>query len=182
MAELSAIDDFCAHQRDALKNLDLLILNAGYGQFGAIEQFSTSQIQRLITTNLTANLVMLSHLVPLMKSSGGGDIVLMGSESALEGAKQGSVYCASKFGMRGLAQSLRAECATSGIRVLLVNPGAVRSEFFDDLQFEPAAGDEFALTPQEVAKAVFNALSLGPNSVVEELNLQPLKRAFTKKS
>jgi len=179
-SDLGAVDAFCKEHRSLLSGLDLLVLNAGYGQFGAIEQFSTAQIEKLITTNLTSNIVLLSKIVPLMKAKGGGDIVLIGSEAALQGAKQGSVYCASKFGLRGLAQSLRAECANSGIRVILINPGAVRSDFFDELAFEPAQGQEFALSPQDIASSVFSALKLPATSVVDELNLQPLKRVFKK--
>lgn len=178
--DLPAVERFCAQQKKHLQALDLLILNAGYGQFGSIEQFSSAQIQRLITTNLTSNLVLLSKLVPMMKARARGDIVLMGSESALQGAKQGSVYCATKFGIRGLAQSLRAECAGSGIRVMLVNPGPVRTDFFKELAFAPAAGDEFALSADDVAHSVFSALALPATSVVDELNLQPLKRVFEK--
>ncbi len=179
-ADLHAVESFCAQQRAHLQALDLLVLNAGYGQFGSIEQFSSSQIQRLITTNLTSNLVLLSKLIPHMKARGRGDVVIIGSESSQQGAKQGSVYCASKFGLRGLAQSLRAECASSGIRVILVNPGPVRTHFFTDLAFAPAAGDEFALNADDVADSVFAALALPATTVVDELNLQPLKRVFEK--
>ena len=61
----------------------------------------------------------------------------MGSEAALAGTAQGSLYCAAKFALRGLAQALRAECARAGIRVTLVNPGMVQSPFFDELDFRP---------------------------------------------
>lgn len=179
-ADLHAVESFCAQQRAYLQALDLLVLNAGYGQFGSIEQFSSSQIQRLITTNLTSNLVLLSKLIPHMKARGRGDVVIIGSESSQQGAKQGSVYCASKFGLRGLAQSLRAECASSGIRVILVNPGPVRTPFFTDLAFAPADGDEFALNADDVADSVFAALALPATTVVDEINLQPLKRVFEK--
>jgi len=56
----------------------------------------------------------------------------------------------------------------------------VRSDFFDELAFEPAQGQEFALSPQDIASSVFSALKLPATSVVDELNLQPLKRVFKK--
>jgi len=75
----------------ALKNIEVtpevLVLNAGYGQFGGIEQFSHDQIRRLVDTNLVSNLFLIKHFLPKMKQRGFGDIVLIGSESGLQGAK-----------------------------------------------------------------------------------------------
>jgi len=185
--DLSAIDHLEKQLKDSIElnqAFDCLILNAGYGQFGGIEQFSFKQIKSLVDTNLVSNLFLLKHLLPTMKrTSGDGqvkDIILIGSESALNGAKQGSVYCATKFAVRGLAQSLRADCANSNIRVTLVNPGPVATDFFKDLNFAPNSGDDYALEPEIVATAIFNILQQPSNSVTEEINIQPLKRAFKK--
>jgi len=163
------------------KDIGLLVLNAGFGRFGGLEQFSFAQIKEVIDTNLVSNLYLLKHYIPLMKSAGGGDIVLVGSESALQGAKAGSVYCASKFAIRGLAQSIRAECANSNIRVNLINPGPTDSQFFDELNFAPMDGREFVLDPEDVQQAIFAALQQPRHVVTEEINLQPMKRSFKKK-
>ena len=163
------------------RDFDVLVLNAGVGQFGGLEQFSYTQIEQLININLVSNLFLLKYYLPQFKRQGGKDIVLIGSESALQGAKQGAVYCASKFAIRGLAQSLRADCANADIRVILVNPGSVDTDFFDQLNFAPQAGEEFVLEPESIAKAVIDALSMPRNSVVEEINIQPIKRSFQKK-
>jgi len=163
------------------ESVGALVLNAGYGQFGGLEQFSHQQIQRLIDTNLVSNLVLLKHYLPLMKRQGGGDIVLIGSESGLQGAKAGAVYCASKFAIRGLAQSLRADCSTSNIRVHLINPGPVDTGFFDELNFTPQDGQEFVLNPVDVATVVMQALEQPRHVVSDEINLQPMKRSFRKR-
>jgi len=178
LADVDSLPDKLASLPAAV---DRLVLNAGYGRFGGIEQFSHQQIRHLIDTNLVSNLFLIKHFLPAMKKQGGGDIVLIGSESALQGARAGAVYCASKFALRGLAQSLRADCSTSNIRVILVNPGPVDTDFFDELSFEPRAGEEFIIDPQAVALAVDQALRQPPNVVVEEINLQPMKRSFSKK-
>lgn len=158
----------------------LLILNAGYGRFGGIEQFSHTQIRHLVDTNLVSNLFLIKHFLPLMKAVGGGDIVLIGSESALQGARAGAVYCATKFALRGLAQSLRADCSNSDIRVMLINPGPVDTDFFDDLNFAPEQGVEFAIDAESVARAICDSLSQPRHVVCEEVNLQPMKRSFRK--
>jgi len=172
----------CLNKETLNKAFDVLVLNAGFGQFGGIEQFSHQQIQRLIDTNLVSNLFLLKHYLPKLKAQGRGDIIIIGSESALQGAQQGAVYCATKFALRGLAQSLRKDCSTSNIRVMLVNPGPVESDFFDELNFQPQDGAEFAIDPANVADIVFNALSQPRNVVNEEINIQPIKRSFQKKS
>lgn len=160
---------------------DLLVLNAGFGQFGGLEQFSHQQIENLINTNLTSHIFLLKHFLPKFKQQGGGDIVLLGSESSLQGGKSGAVYCATKFAIRGLAQSLRADCSNANIRVILVNPGPVTSNFFNDLSFEPHDGEEFSIQPESVAKAIVDAINQPRNVVVDEINLQPMKRSFQKK-
>ena len=116
-----------------------------------------------------------------MKAQGGGDIVLLGSESGLQGAKAGAVYCATKFALRGLAQSLRADCSNANIRVNLVNPGPVDSDFFESLKFEPQEGQEFVLNSQDIALAIIGALDQPRHVVYEEVNIQPMKRSYRKK-
>ncbi len=163
-------------------SIGTLILNAGLGQFGGLEQFSHPQIQQLINTNLTSNLFLIKHYLPLMKRQGGGDMVIIGSESALAGGKTGSVYCATKFAMRGVAQSLRADTSNSNIRVHLINPGPVDTAFFEQLNFAPMEGQEFVLNSDDVAKAVIHVLQQPRHVVSEEVNLQPMKRSFKKNS
>lgn len=181
LADLDGLAETLKSDRFAANRYDCIILNAGYGRFGGIEQFSHKQIRHLIDTNLVSNLYLLKHFLPEFKRAGARDIVLIGSESALSGAKQGAVYCASKFAVRGLAQSLRADCAQADVRVMLVNPGAVASDFFNDLHFEPTPGEDFALSCDTIANAIMHAVSQPRNTVMEEINLQPMKRAFTKR-
>jgi len=181
LAKLDELPAMLNNTPDLQAPFDQIILNAGYGRFGGLEQFSHQQIRHLIDTNLVSNLFLLKHYLPLMKANGGGDIVLIGSESALAGGKSGAVYCASKFALRGLAQSLRADCATANTRVILVNPGPVDSDFFDDLNFMPQEGEDFVIEPETVATAVVQALAQPRTVVVDEINIQPIKRAFKKR-
>ncbi len=180
-ADLSDIDALAEKLSTLPANIGTLVLNAGYGQFGGLEQFSVPQIRQLIDTNLVSNLILTKHYLPLMKQAGGGDIVIIGSESALQGGKAGSVYCASKFALRGFAQSLRADCSTANVRVHMINPGPVNSDFFSTLNFAPQSGEEFSLQPQDIAQAVLYALSQPRNVVNEEICVQPMKRSFKKK-
>ena len=113
--------------------------------------------------------------LPLLKQNESSDLILMGSGSARRGGKHGALYCAAKFGLRGMAQSLRIECAKRGVRVALVNPGAVRTEFFSELNFRPAADEDNAILPEDIADAVAFILGSRAKTVWDEVNLSPLK-------
>ncbi|MCG7914596.1 MAG: SDR family oxidoreductase [Candidatus Thiodiazotropha lotti] len=159
-------------------DLDGVVLNAGYGQFGSLEEFSFQQIRQMIDVNLTQHIYIARAMVPQLKKLGRGDIIIIGSESALSGGKRGSLYSACKFALRGFAQSLRAECSTSGARVCLINPGMVDSDFFNELDFRPGDAPENYLRVEDIAEVVHWVLSAHPGTVFDEINLNPLKRVI----
>jgi NADP-dependent 3-hydroxy acid dehydrogenase YdfG len=159
-------------------DMDGVILNAGSGRFGNLEEFSYQQINDLVTINLLQHLYVARALVPLLKRSTCGDMVIIGSEAALAGGRKGAVYSACKFALRGFAQSLRAECSSNGIRVCLINPGMVDTGFYDNLNFKPGELAENALRADDIADAVMLALDAHPGTVFDEINLNPLKKVI----
>lgn len=159
--------------------IDGLISNAGYGSFEGLENFSPEQIYSYINDNLTSHLVVTRCLLPHFKTKNRGDVIFIGSEAALEGGKKGSLYCATKFGLRGFSQSIRQESANKNIRVTLINPGMVRTSFFDDLNFQPGDGGENAIEPTDIADIIINILSMRSGTVVDEINLTPQKKVIT---
>ncbi|MFK7862819.1 MAG: SDR family oxidoreductase [Pseudohongiellaceae bacterium] len=159
-----------------------LVSNAGIGKMAFLEQLSVSDLQLVMDTNFTSHAVLTKALLPRMKSQAvSADIVYTGSEAALKGARQGSVYCASKFALRGFSQALREECGKSGIRVTLLNPGAVRTPFFDDLHFEPGPSSANAIEPEDVARALLMVMEARPETVFEELNMSPMTHVWQRK-
>jgi 3-hydroxy acid dehydrogenase/malonic semialdehyde reductase len=183
--DLSRLDELPARLETLIKNepaIDGVICCAGSGRFGSLEEFSYPQIKALIELNLTSQIYLVRALIPGMKQRATGDIVFMGSESARTGGKRGAVYAAAKFGLRGLAQSLRHECATRGVRVSIVNPGMVKTAFFDDLDFQPGDESENYILPEDVASAVLTILEARTGTVFDEINLSPQKKVvrFTK--
>ncbi|MEE9354555.1 MAG: SDR family oxidoreductase [Methylococcaceae bacterium] len=163
-------------------NIDAVVFCAGQGLFGSLEQYSAEQIQSLINLNFTSQALMARLLVPKMKQQGRGHIIFLGSEAALKGSRQGTIYCASKFAVRGFAQALREECANSGVRVTLINPGMVRSPFFDTLTFQPGQKATQYLLPEDVAEAVSYVIHSRADMVVDEINLNPLNRVVKAKN
>ena len=153
---------------------------AGEGRFGGLETFSFAQIDRLLDLNLRSQIYLARAWLPVLRGHDHSDLLLMGSEAGLHGGRYGAVYSAAKAGLRGFAQALRAEGARSGVRVSLVNPGMVRSEFFERLDFAPGDAEGNALLPVDVARAVWTILAAEPRVVFDEVNLSPLTRVVAK--
>jgi short-subunit dehydrogenase len=164
------------------ETIDCFIHAAGKGHFGSIEQFSVTQIETSIRLNLTSAMVICRSLVPALRRQRKGRIIFIGSESALQAGKKGALYSAAKYGLRGFCQSLREDCSSDGIQVSLVNPGMVRSPFFDDLTFEPGPAAENAIEASDVAELIWQILQSSPDIVIDEVNLSPRIKSinFTK--
>ena len=157
---------------------DGLILNAGQGVFGALEQFSILRIEQLINLNLTSQILIARQFLPAMKQRESGNLIFIGSEAALSGGRNGAVYSATKFGLRGLVQSLQEECSASGVRVGIINPGMVNTSFFDELGFQPGEKPDQHLIAEDVAEAALLMLNARKGAVIQEINMQPQKKVI----
>ncbi len=160
------------------KDLDCLVSNAGFGKFGTLETFSTKEINDFIFTNLTSHMILTNKILPHLKKIRKGNIIFIGSESALKGGKNGSLYSAAKFGLRGFSQSIREESCSKNIHVSLINPGMVRTSFFNNLDFMPGEDKSNAIEPDDIGKIIVDILSTRNGSVIEEINLSPLKKVI----
>lgn len=156
--------------------IDAVVFCAGRGQFGSLEEFSYAQIEDLMTLNFTSQAFLVRALLPSLKRKGHGDLIFIGSEAALKGSRKGALYCASKFAVRGFTQALREECGKSNVRVCLINPGMVKSAFFEQLSFEPGDEPSNFIEPEDVAEAVSYVLNSRSQIVVDEINLSPLNK------
>lgn len=157
---------------------DGVILSAGFGRFGALEEFSAAQIREMIDVNLTSQIMVVREWLPLLKRKKRGDIVIIGSEAALRGGQRGAVYSATKFALRGFAQALREECAAANVRVTVINPGMVMTDFFAELDFRPSAQAGCHLLAEDVADTVSFVLQARQGSCLDEINLSPQKKVI----
>lgn len=162
--------------------IDSFVACAGYGQFGCLEQFSVAQIRDLLDVNFTSQALIVRALIPELKRRRYGDIIFMGSEAALSGARNGAMYCASKFALRGFAQALREESSKSGVRVGIINPGMVKTPFFDELGFAPGDEEVQHIRAADVADAVMLMLNQPRGTVIDEINMSPLNKVVRNKS
>jgi 3-hydroxy acid dehydrogenase/malonic semialdehyde reductase len=156
--------------------IDAVVFSAGMGRFSSVEEFSYAQIEALMTINFTSQVFLTKTLLPTLKRKAHSDLIFIGSEAALKGSRKGAVYCASKFALRGFTQALREECSNSNVRVCLINPGMVKTAFFEQLSFEPGDDESNAILPEDVAEAVSYVLNSRAQIVIDEINLSPLNK------
>jgi len=178
LSRLESISGICRQIQAQHPQLDAVVFAAGFGRFAALEAFSTPQIEQLMTVNFTAQVFLTKALLPKLKQKAHANLVYIGSEAALRGARKGTIYCASKFALRGFCQSLADECGKSPVRVSLINPGMVRTPFFDVLDFCPGEAEKQALTADDVADAVAYVLAAPRHVVIDELNLNPVNKVI----
>jgi NAD(P)-dependent dehydrogenase (short-subunit alcohol dehydrogenase family) len=109
--------------------LDVVVNNAGYGHFGAIEELTDDELRQQFEVNLFGVLNVTRAALPVMRRQRSGHLVQMSSLNGIEGMVGGGYYCASKFAVEGLSESLAAEVSHLGIKVTIVEPGPHRTEF-----------------------------------------------------
>lgn len=110
--------------------LDALINNAGQGLFATLEQTTEEDLDRMLSVNFKSAYYGIKAALPAMRRQGRGHIINVASTAGRRGSPYVGAYCASKFALVGLTESLRTELLESGIRVSLVCPGATRTDFF----------------------------------------------------
>jgi len=135
-----------------------------------------------IGINFLSHAYLIKTFLPMMKKRKQGDIIVIGSEAALAGKREGSIYCASKFALRGFTQALRDECRTDHVRVCLINPGVVQTEFFDTLSFAPGEDKSEHLVADDIAELTVHILAARRGAVFDEITLNPQKGRIVKGS
>ena len=156
----------------------VLVSNAGRGSFNPIENFSTSQIKDFLDLNLVSHILLSQIFVKHLKARSGGNIIFLGSEAALTGKRKATLYSTAKFGLRGFSQALSDEVRASNIRVSLINPGLVRTPFFDGLGFRPGDEESHAIEAEDVAEVIINILSSRSQTILDEVNMSPAKNVI----
>ncbi len=107
--------------------IDILVNNAGIGVPGAFEQISEDAFRRVMETNLYGPFRLTRAVLPGMRARRAGIVIMISSLSGLVGLPVDSAYCASKFALEGMTESLRYEVRRFNVRVVLIEPGAFRT-------------------------------------------------------
>jgi short-subunit dehydrogenase len=165
----------------AAGGVDVLVNNAGFGMFGAIEEVPLDEIRRVYETNVFGVLRMLQAFVPPMRERGRGAVVNVSSVAGRVSSPLGGIYSSTKYAVEAISEALHYEVEHFGIRVILIEPGAIETEFganegdfrpdsavYGDLikQFDGSTrvmiGPEGAPGPEIVAAAIAEALEADP--------------------
>lgn len=109
--------------------IDVVVSNAGYGLFGAAEELSDGQIDKIVATDLVGSIQVIRSALPHMRRQGGGRIIQLSSYGGQVAYAANSMYHACKFGIEGFCESVAQEVAKFNIGVTIVEPGGARTEF-----------------------------------------------------
>ncbi len=135
--------------------LDTVVVAAGIGGYGGIMDYSDAELSEMIDTNVAGTIWAVRAAVPAMEAAGGGDIVIIGSVAGFRGGGNEAVYAATKFSQVGLAGSLDRELRPRGIRVSVIGPAAVLTEFaMGRGRHEGMPGLDEVLQASDVAHAI----------------------------
>ena len=180
-SDKSASDAIDKITNEESKRIDVLVNNAGYGQGGALEDDSMGEIRELFETNLFGAIRVMKAVLPIMrKQQGGGTIVNITSMGGRIGFPFGTAYHGTKFALEGISESMRYELEPFGIKVILIEPGVIGTNFSSNYRIGQKAGDSsspylFMLQamqkaferysgqeitpPEEVAKVIWKAVT-----------------------
>jgi NAD(P)-dependent dehydrogenase (short-subunit alcohol dehydrogenase family) len=109
--------------------IDVIVNNAGYGLFGAAEELSDEQVDRIVATNLVGSIQVIRSALPHLRAQGGGRVLQISSYGGQVAFPGNSMYHATKWGIEGFVESVAQEVAAFGIGVTIVEPGGARTEF-----------------------------------------------------
>jgi NAD(P)-dependent dehydrogenase (short-subunit alcohol dehydrogenase family) len=113
----------------AFGQLDVVVNNAGHGLLGAIEEATEAEARRMLDTNVLGPMWVAQAALPHLRAQGRGHIVQVSSVAGVAAFPMIGLYCASKWALEGLSESLAQEVAEFGIRVTMVEPGAMRTDW-----------------------------------------------------
>lgn len=120
---------------DDKKKVDILVNNAGYGLFGALEHISIEEAKNQFETNLFGAIRTIKEVLPSMREQKNGIIINISSMSGIVGIPATSVYVSTKFALEGLSESISYELQPYGIKVILIEPGVINTNFVPNIKF-----------------------------------------------
>jgi 3-oxoacyl-[acyl-carrier protein] reductase len=153
-----------------LGGIDVLINNAGIGEFDGVEDLTWEAFERVFSTNVFGLAILTKNVVPLMKANGKGAIINIASTASLKGFNMGSIYSASKFAVRSMTQCWQDELRQHNIRVMQVNPSEVTTAFANPERTEKPETDK-KLRSAEIAHTIKSILEMDDRGFVPEVTV-----------
>ena len=156
--------------------IDVLVNNAGYGQFGCTEEVSIDDFKKQFETNFFSVVRIIQNIAPIMRKQGSGIIVNISSVAGRMGLPGSPAYISTKFALEGLSECLRYELGMFGIKTTMIEPGVIKTNFFDSMKITESKIDpkykeltdhilaglkmmaEMGTPPSQVAEVVIKAI------------------------
>lgn len=158
-------------QRELGPEIQVLVNNAGLGNMGPIDGFSSEQWHEMFDTNVHGLFYCTKAVLPQMKKQQLGHIINVASLAGTAGSANMAGYCATKYAVRGFSDSLFKEVRPDGVRVTCVMPGSVETNFGGK---EPGQQpDPHKMQPEDVAAAIIHALEAPQTTMISELQMRP---------
>jgi uncharacterized protein len=139
--------------------IDVLINNAGIGIFGKVEKTSIEEIEKVSFTNYFGMIYFTKIFLDSMIRRNSGHVINIASLAASFGIPGMAAYCGSKFAMLGFSESLRRELRKTGVKISVISPIGVKTNFFNNEYFNNKTPMKYMLNPEKVSKAVLNSLT-----------------------
>lgn len=173
VTNLNSVNELASHLRQRYGRVDILVNNAGVGgPASMLHELSPEAWDQIFDTNVRGVFLMLRAIVPLMIAVGSGHIVNISSLAGKNPLPRGTAYSASKWALNGLSYSVAEELRSQNIRVSVVCPGSV------DTEFSPHPGKDPGrmLRPEDVANVVAMLVTQRPQAFVSEVLIRPTRK------
>lgn len=166
------VDDLVSKTEATLGPIQILVNNAGIGLFGPAHEKSEADWDRVLDTNLKSVFLVSRTVTPSMIRRGSGDIINISSLAGKNTFAGGGIYCASKWGLMGLSGCMAEDLREHGIRVSVICPGSVATEFSGRGPKDVTK----VLSAEDVAHAVEAIVTQDQGSFLSEMHLRPLRK------
>ena len=159
--------------------LDILINNVGVGNYKNLVDTSAEEYDEMVDSNVRSTFLFSRHAVPVMIQQQSGTLLMISSMAGIYGFAGEAVYCATKFAQVGFAQALDKELRPHGIKVGVICPGGVKTEFaLGKGRTEQSVAESGMLEAEDVASAVLLACTQSPGSRIIEVQMRTMAEAL----
>lgn len=183
VSDEASANAFVATTKEHFSRLDALVNNAGVMLLGYVMGADTSEWRRMVEVNCLGLLYCTHAALPLMAEQGSGHVVNVSSVAGRRAGAGSAVYNLTKWGVNGFSEALRQEALHVGVRVTIIEPGAVETELLShnnemvqDVAAKTLEGVE-QLTSDDIARAIVFALAQPPHVSINEVLVRPTKQS-----
>lgn len=153
--------------------VDVLINNAGIIYLNPFEENTPEKLEKLLTIDLMAPMLLTQRLYPFMVTQQSGHIINVNSTAGKEGKPNHTMYCAAKWGLTGFTNALRLEAKHHGIKVTSFHPGGMNTAFYDEMT---GVATEKFMDPQKIAAILLTIIETDPSISPDEIVLNRMTK------